>query len=323
MYPLVELHCHLDGAIPSNLFLKYCKEANLVDTDDETWLKNHIMTEAMSLPEALAQFALLTSLLQTKEHLSETTLGLINQKYDEGVRILEIRFAPQLHNSLTMDEAVEAVIDGLNKGKEAHPDMVCGILLCMMNNDEMELNMETVRLCAKYKGQGVVGLDLAGNEGYNKKEAFDPHFALAHELGVKITMHAGESQDSSFVRYAVEHGALRVGHGIHAYGDDEVLQMVKDHNLIFEVSPTSNVLSKCVPSIEEHPIKKLYDMGILINVNTDDPGLMGITLNSEYDLLKEKFGFTDSDFIKMNLVSAKASFCEGKEEIIKELENLL
>lgn len=319
----VELHCHLDGAIPPQIFLKFAKEANLVDCKDDEWLQKHIMSENMSLADALKQFDLLTSLLQTKEHLVETTEGLIDMKYDEGVRLLEIRFAPLLHTAMSMEDAVIAVLEGLNKGLEKHPDMVCGIILCMMNIKEMDLNDKTIDLAYKYKDQGVVGVDLAGNEGYITRSEFDPLLEKAHNLGLNITIHAGESQDASYVEHAINHYANRIGHGIHAVQDEKVLQHVIDSKVVLEVSPTSNVLANCVDSIDSHPVRKMFDKGVLININTDDPCLMGIDINHEYTLLKEKFGFTDKELMMTNLNGAKASFCKDKDRIIKQIEEEL
>lgn len=319
----VELHCHLDGAIPPQTFLKLSKKANIVDCSDEEWLKKHIMTDNMSLEDALKQFDLLTSLLQSKENLTETCEALIDMKYDEGVRLLEIRFAPLLHTQMTMEDAVLAVLDGLNKGLEKHPDMVCGIILCMMNIKEMDLNDKTIDLAYKYKDKGVVGIDLAGNEGFITRSEFDPLLEKAHNLGLNITIHAGESQGPEYVEHALNHYAQRIGHGIHAIYDEKVLQHVIDSKVVLEVSVTSNVLANCVDSLESHPIKQMYDKGVLVNINTDDPCLMGIDIDHEYDILRNKFGFTEKDLMITNLNGAKASFCKDKDKIIKQIEEEL
>ena len=316
----VELHCHLDGAIPPHLFLKFAKEAGIVDCEDKQWLNKHIMTENMSLEDALKQFDLLTKMLQTKEHLSETAEGLIDMKYDEGVRLLEMRFAPILHTKMSMQEAVEAVIDGMNKGLAKHPDMVAGIILCMMNIDNRDLNEKTIDLANEYKDKGVVGIDLAGNEGAISSEDFDYLINKANSLGLNVTIHAGESQDASYVQKALNYHPKRIGHGIHSIQDEKVVQNIIDSKTVLEVSVTSNVLANCVDSLDNHPVKTLFDKGVLVNINTDDPCLMGIDINSEYDILRNKFLFTDKELMMTNLYGARASFCIDKDRIIKLIE---
>jgi len=328
-YPKVELHCHLDGAIPPFLFCKYSRELGLVPegVSDEKWVKDHVMTESMTLVDALAQFDLLLKLLLKPEHLIETTHALLNQMYDRGTRIAEIRFAPQSHKpGMTMDEAVKAVLKGREMALEDHPDMVSGILLCMMNygfEGNKEDNLETVRLAAKYKDQGVVGIDLAGSEGTVPMSYYTEGFELARELGVNYTMHAGESAGADNVQYAMDQGSTRVGHGVHSVWDEKVVDNLVKNGTTLEVSVTSNIFAKSFDGYENHPVRYLYDKGVNININTDDPELLGIDLDFEYNILKEKFGFTEKDLIRTNLAGAKASFCTGKEKVIEELEALL
>ena len=316
----VELHCHLDGAIPPKLFLQLSKKLNLVDTDDQTWLNSHIIHENMPLVECLKYFDLLISLLQTKEHLSMVTEGIIDMKYKEGVRLLELRFAPQEHNKLSMEEATLAVLDGLNKGKAKHPDMVVGIIVAMMNNDAMDLNDKTIDIAYKYKDKGIVGIDLAGNEGYNKIDAFDSLLEKAHNLGLNITLHAGESQGPEFVKKAIDNHANRIGHGIHAIYDQKVVDELIDKKILLEISPTSNIFSNCVSSFDEHPVRSFFDQGVPINISTDDPLLLDLDIDHEYDILRNKFNFTEKELMQINLYSAKASFCKDKDMIIKQIE---
>ena len=327
-YPKVELHCHMDGAIPERLFIKYCREDGLVPEgmSDEEWMKRNVMSGTMSLSECMGLFGILTGVLQCKERLEELCFELLKDMYESGSKLVELRFSPQSHvnENLTMEEAVEAVLRGRKRAQEVYPDMVSGIIVCMMNLGlnlgTVENNIRTVELAAEYKDQGVVGLDLAGDECATPIEDYEPMFALARKLGVKYTIHAGESGSASNVAFAISQGGKRIGHGIHSIEDDKVVDELVEKGILREVSTTSNYYSRCVPSLEEHPIRKLWDRGVKININTDDPGLMGITLKHEYELLQRLFGFTEKEFILSNLYAAKESFCEGKEKIIAELE---
>ena len=326
-YPKVELHCHMDGAIPERLFIRYCREDGLVPEgmSDEEWMKQNVMSGTMSLSDCMGLFGVLTGILQSKERLEELSFELLKDMYESGTKLVELRFSPQSHlnENLSMEEAVKAVLRGRKRALEVYPDLVCGFLLCMMNLGlnlgTIENNTRTVELAAKYKDQGVVGIDLAGDECATPIEDYAVQFELARKLGVNYTIHAGESGPASNVKFAIDQGGHRIGHGIHSIEDDAVVNELVNKGILLEVSTTSNYFSRSVPSLEEHPIRKLWNRGVMININTDDPALMGITLKHEYDLLERLFGFTEKEFILSNIYSARASFCEGKEKIIAEL----
>ncbi len=330
-FPKVQLHYHLDGAIPYRLYCKYAREQGIIDDSvtDEKWVNDFIMSESTPFYEALKRFGLLTDLLQDYDHLVETTYEELKDEYEAGTRLIEIRFAPQLHTNkeMDMDKAVEAVLEGRNKFLTEYPNMVCGILLCMMNNgpevDNMAENLYTVKLAAKYKEQGVVGIDLAGAEGMNPMSDYDEAFALARELGVNYTIHAGEGGESANMQYAINQNTTRIGHGVRYFDNPSVLDELISHDVTLEVSVTSNILSRAIASYETHPIRELMDKGVKLNICTDDPTLMGITINSEYEKIAKIYGFTEKEFILTNLYGAKASFCPNKESVIEELENAL
>ena len=169
----------------------------------------------------------------------------------------------------------------------------------------------------------VVGIDLAGDEMATPIESYAPQFEMAKQLGVNFTIHAGESGPASNVAFALSIGAKRIGHGIHSIQDERVVKEIIEKGVTLEVSPTSNVLSRCVPSYKEHPIRTFFDRGVRVNVNTDDPSLFGIRLEEEYQKLRETFHFTEKELALMNLYGAEASFCEGKEKVIEELKAYL
>ncbi|MBR4485585.1 MAG: hypothetical protein IKO97_10295, partial [Erysipelotrichaceae bacterium] len=266
---------------------------------------------------------------QSEERLEELSFELLKDMYESGTKLVELRFSPQSHvnDHMTMEQAVQAVLRGRKKALEVYPDLVCGFLLCMMNLGQdlgtIENNTRTILLARKYKKDGVVGIDLAGDECATPIEGYAPQFELAKRLGVNYTIHAGESGNAANVAFAISMGGGRIGHGIHAIEDDKVVDELVAKGFLLEVSVTSNVFSQCVPSLDEHPIRKLWDRGVMININTDDPGLMGISLSSEYEKIAKHFGFKEREFILSNLYSARASFCEGKERIISELTKAL
>ena len=175
----------------------------------------------------------------------------------------------------------------------------------------------------KYLGKGICAIDLAGAEALFPTSKYRELFAYVKAQDIPFTIHAGEAGPASNVSFAISQNGGRIGHGIHAVEDDAVVDALVQNNILCEVSVTSNVYSRCVPSITEHPIRRMWDKGVMININTDDPGLMGIDLKHEYDVIAGMFGFTERDFILSNLYAARASFCEGKEDIIAALTKAL
>lgn len=326
-FPRVELHCHLDGALTPAVFYKFAIQKGIIDKgiDEETWRKQNVIAEAMPLVDCLKRFDLLTSLLQTPENLTEAAESLGNSLYEQGIRLAEIRFAPQLHTSCGMSQrdAVDAVVEGVKNVLNNHPDMILGVILCMMNCgpdvDNRSANAETVEIAAEYQNRGVVGIDLAGAEGANPTESYRPFFERAYELGLNITIHAGESCPADAVETALSMHAQRIGHGIHCWQDPRVAKKVIDQKIPLEICVTSNALSHCVMSVSEHPVREMMDKGVVVTISTDDPLLCGCSLQDEYDLLQKEFGFTETELIRINLNAARASFCPGKERIVEEL----
>ena len=113
-FPKVELHCHMDGAIPNRLFVKYCRQDGLLDEtiSDEEWIRKHVMSETMTLSECMGEFALLTNLLQSEERLEELSFELLKDMYESGTKLVELRFSPQSHvnDHMTMEQAVQAAV---------------------------------------------------------------------------------------------------------------------------------------------------------------------------------------------------------------------
>ena len=147
---------------------------------------------------------------------------------------------------------------------------------------------------------------------------FTPHMTRAKKAGLHVTLHSGEEYDPDapqHVRVAIEElGAERIGHGIHIIHDPEVMDFVKKESVLLELCPTSNWLTKSVPSTREHPIKKLMKNGVMVSINSDDPHLFGIDLCHEYSLLKNEHAFTEEEFNLVNDHAAACSFISLEEK---------
>lgn len=289
--PKIELHLHLDGAVPPETMWRMAQEKHVslpVDTLDEfyAWLVK--TADCRDVNTYLARFELPLQLMQDAPGITRITCDVLTTLARQGHIYDELRFAPQLHTraGLRQQDAIEAVLAGREQALRAFPDYRCGILLCCMcigpETANMAENLETVRLTQEYLGSGVVGMDLAGAEGIVPLRNFHPIFDLARELGLPFTCHAGDSQGPDTVRDALDFGAKRIGHGHHIFDDPTLWQRAIQNGVTLEICPTSNIQCKTQPSYALHPAKKLLDAGLRVCISTDNMTLAAVTLEDEY-----------------------------------------
>ena len=292
---MIDLHCHLDGAITVLTAKKLAEIQNIrlpFENDEELESLLSVPESCESLTEFLKCFALPLTLLQTKEGITEAVKLILDEKAEEGMKYIELRFAPQLHceRGLSQEDAVLAALEGL-KGSKVH----CNLILCCMRGEKLtEKNLETVRLAKKYlvEDGGVVALDLAGAEALFKTENFALEFGEAKKLGVPFTIHAGEADGWQSVKTALDFGAVRIGHGVRAWQNEELLKYIEENDIVLEMCPNSNRQTKAVEDMNGYPLRKFLEMGIKVTVNTDDPAICRTTLKKEFDYLRKNYALT-------------------------------
>lgn len=309
--PKIELHLHLDGSAHVEMVkdLLHIEE----DITDDMVVKN----TCDSLDSYLGKFTLPIKAMQTKESLEKIAFALTEDLQKENVVYAEIRFAPMLHTKkgLTMEEVVLSVLKGLQKGR-----IKTNLILCMMRGESFSVNKSVIDLARKFFKKGVCAVDLAGSEAKYPVTLYKELLVYARKHNIPFTIHAGEASGSESVRNAILQGASRIGHGIHILEDDSLIKEIIDKRILLEVCPTSNVQTGAVDVYQNHPIRKLYDKGVLVHVNTDNRTVSNITLTKEYEKLMDYFSFTEEDFIKMNEDAIGATFLSQEEK--KDLYNL-
>lgn len=333
-FPKIDLHLHLDGSLlPETAWELALEQGVKLPADNLEDFKDFIVvsSDCRSVNEYLERFAMPLQLLQNAPSLSRAARELTELLAGQGVRYAEIRFAPQLHcdKGMTQEEAIDAVLEGVQQGMRNEPSIKIGVLLCCMSTGDANFNraqnLETVRLTKEYLGRGVVGVDLAGYEGGCPLSDFSDVFALADEYELPRTIHAGDSQGPETVADALRMGTKRVGHGHHIFEDADLCRMAIENGVTLEVCPTSNIQCQSRESYGQHPLKQLYDMGMHVTVNTDNMILSGIDLDHEYDMCIEHMGFTEKDLVQMNIYSAEASFMpeDYRTMLVEELQDYL
>ena len=314
MSHVVELHLHLDGSLRPETVWELAKEQGVelpAKSAEEVKYKMEVPEDCKTLEEYLERFDLPLLVLQRADAFERVTFELVEDLANEGVDYAEIRFAPQLsvNGGLTQDEVVEAAIRGAERGMKAYPQIRVGLILCCMRGADNEaLNMQTVETAKKYIGDVVCAVDIAGAEGLFPTENFAPVFAKVREYGLSMTIHAGEAAGPDSMKTALSFGTKRIGHGVAAIDDSELIKRLIDEKVTLEVCVTSNYHTKVVPAINMHPIHKLLEKGVHVTVNSDNRTCSRTTLQKEKEVLKEELGFTDEEIEKMQEYAWEARF---------------
>ncbi len=305
----VELHLHFDGSLD----LSYAEKLVGHDVYDEM-----VSTRDGNLAEYLKKFDLPGVLLEDYDNIVEFAYRLAKVLEGEEVIYAEIRFCPFFHDKKI---SVDRVITGIRAGFLKVPSVKYNLIFCMMRQFEFEKNLAIINLTEKYLGNGVCGIDLAGDEAKYSTESFKDLFDIIRSKGIPCTIHAGETASYKSVEAALDFGARRIGHGIRSIDNEETVQRLVSTGVALEICADSNLDTKAVGSIQEHPIKKLVDKGVLITINTDNRTVSDTSLRHEYEMLADTFGFTKDDFLKFNLNAIEAAFIteEEKEELRKRL----
>lgn len=319
---LIDLHLHLDGSISVPMARRLAALDGRVLSEDDAALGKRlgVTADCRDLNEYLAKFDFTAELLETREQLSECMYLLQEELAELGYLYAEIRFAPQRHGArgLTQREAVEAVLEGLGRSC-----FEAGVILCCMRGDDTrEANLETVRLAAEYLGRGVVALDLAGAEALFPTADYADVFALARELGVPFTIHAGEADGPESVYAALGFGAQRIGHGIRAIEDDALVERLAREGIALEMCPTSELQTSAIDDYAKFPLMSLLERGVCVTVNSDNMGVSVTDVRRELLLLAGIFGLTNDDIHLLLVNAARSAFASDalKEELVRRID---
>lgn len=317
--PKAELHCHLDGSVRPETLLELGREygVRMPRSTPEALREYMTVRNAHNLEEYLERFAITLSVMQRADALDRIAYELAEDAAADGVRYIEVRFAPVLNvrQGLSMGDVVEAALRGLARAEADH-GVVGRVIVCGMRNMAPELSMEMAELAVALRREGVVGFDLAGGERANPaslhRRAFE--YARCHDLA--CTCHAGEGDGAESVRQAVHVcGANRIGHGTRLIEDDSLTQYVNDRRIALEICLTSNVQTRAATSYETHPLREYFDRGLNVVLNTDNRLMSGTTLTDEYEMAALRLGFTFDELCAVALNGFESAFLPHEERV--------
>ena len=279
--PKAELHVHLEGSV---------EPETLHELDPSTPIETFRALYRYSDFDAfLKAFAEVGKRLRTPEDYALVTRRLLERLAAQNVRYAEIILAAGVVLWKGQDFApIFEAVGGAAQGSSVEVRWI----LDAVRQFGVEHAMAVARLAAERVDSGAVAFGIGGSEERGPAEWFDEVFTFAKAAGLRLTAHAGETAGPESVWAALKLGAERIGHGIAAARDPGLMGHLRDHGIPLEICITSNLVTGVVKRLEDHPIRRLFDAGVPVVLNTDDPAMFGCTLVGEYQLAAKEFGFS-------------------------------
>ncbi|CAM4146578.1 adenosine deaminase [Kibdelosporangium persicum] len=335
--PKVELHVHLVGSasVPTVLDLARRHPDGGVPTEEQA-LRDFY--EFRDFAHFIENYIKVDALVRTGQDVLTLLLGLARDQAAGNIRYSEVTVTPTSHlrNGIAPDELAEALTEARELARQQH-----GVEFAWVFDIDGVLGREggpkTLDWVLKHRPEGTVGLGLGGPEIGVPREWYREQFAVAVDNGLHCLPHAGETTGPETVWAAVnELHAERIGHGISAIQDIRLVNHLAEHGIALEVNPTSNIRTKALstldpasgPSadrIENHPLPRLVAAGVPVVLGTDDPGMFHTTLNDEYMLCHEVFGYDRAQLAELANTAVQVSYApeEVKKALTAEITALL
>ncbi|MFQ5551596.1 MAG: adenosine deaminase [Gemmatimonadales bacterium] len=325
--PKAELHVHLDGCLRPETMLDLAREQgiDLPARDPHTLAGQMFVGDASSLEEYLQSYDLTLSVMQSKASLERVAHEFMLDSVDQNIRYIEVRYCPALHQQqrLTIVEAIEAPLAGLHRGS-SETGIRFGLIICALRTLRARVSEDLARAAVDYATDGVVAFDLAGSEAGHPARDHAKAFEYARSNDLACTCHAGEGAGAESIDEAIHvcH-AQRIGHGTRLKERPEVEEYVRENHIPLEVCLSSNRHTHTVPVVSQHPIRRYFDLGCLVTINTDSRLMDRTTLTDEYWLAHEELGFSTAEIHQLVLNGFEAAFLppDDRRELIATVKH--
>lgn len=322
LLPKIDLHRHLDCSMRFSTLLEVATTLKLdFPHSFEQQKKHFLVTEPLvNLEAVLNKFLIAQKVLSSEEILERLAYEACEDAFNDGVRILELRYAPTFitegHPSLSFEIIHKAFLKGIERAqKKFH--MVVG-LICILQRILSLDKVEKVTQFAIENKNTFLAVDLADNEDGFEPKNFAPYFSRIRNAGLYVTIHSGETPHKDAPKWIMDSieilGAERIGHGVQAINDEKVLDLLIKNDIALEICPYSNYLTQAFTTYQNHPLRSLYEKGVPVTINSDDPGIFASSLSDDYYLAHQYQNFSLDDFKKCNEIAYKHSFISEQEK---------
>jgi len=312
LLPKAELHLHLEGAIQAATLLelkhRHGQSGSLAEVEK--------LYRYSDFDSFLMAFKAVTEHLRSPEDYELITYGLMQQLKEENILHAEIYVSVGV--CLWRNQDFPAIFEGLERGRQrGERDFGISVLWIFdaVRHFGAEAAQKVFELAVRYRDRNVIAVGIGGDEQKAKPELFRDSYGYAADNGLHLTAHAGETAGPESIWGAINLRAERIGHGLTAAQDPDLVEELAQRQVPIEICITSNVRTGCCKTVSEHPVKQYFDHGLMITVNTDDPAMFGTTLSHEYQLAQQAFAFTDEHLRELARNSFEASFLPAEKKL--------
>ncbi|WP_170387329.1 adenosine deaminase [Ruegeria atlantica] len=320
--PKVELHLHHEGAAPPAFIRQLAHEKR---TDLSGIFKPDGSYDFRDFAHFLSVYEAACEVLKTPEDFRRLTLAILEESAENGVVYSESFLSPDFCGGGDLHawrDYLNAIQDAADEAERKFDITLRGVVTCVRHFGPDQAK-RSAYCAAETAGDWITGFGMGGNESVGKQGDYEWAFDCAREAGLRLTTHAGEFGGPESVRDAIRSlGVERIGHGVRAIEDPDLIHELVDREVTLEVCPGSNVVLGLYPDFGTHPIAKLRDAGVKVTVSTDDPPFFHTTMRREYEMLSKAFGWKAEDFVALNETALAAAFCDEdtRARVKKRLE---
>ena len=310
--PKAELHLHLEGAVDPDTLLelrqRHGKRGSLEEIEQ--------LYRYQDFTGFLMAFKAVTEDLRTADDYELITYRLMEKLKADNILHAEVYVSVGV--CLWREQDFPAIFKGLQRGRE-RGERDFGVSLLWIFDAVRQFGepaaREVAALAVRYQGPSVVGFGIGGDERKAGPELFRDVYAYAAENGLRLTIHAGETAGPESIWGGLNLRAERIGHGLTAWQDPELVEELATRQIPVEICITSNLRTGCLPAPSDHPVRNYFDQGIMITLNTDDPAMFRTSLSHEYYIAQHSFGFNDEHLREVARNSFEASFLPAEKKL--------
>jgi adenosine deaminase len=318
--PKVELHRHLEGSLRLTTMLDIANQHGVTVPFSVFNLSGLVQVQdqdPLTFTNFLEKFKTLRLFYKSPDVIDRVTREAVEDAARDNIRYLELRFTPvalSRAEGFPLHDVMHWVVQSAKAAAQKHKIKV-GLIASVNRHESPELAEQVAWLSSEHIKDGLLGLDMAGNEAEFNSDPFHGIFREAKQAGLHVTIHAGEWGPAQNVHDAIVNlGAERIGHGVRVMEDENIVALAREHSTVFEVCLTSNYQSGVVRSLSSHPLPGMLAAGLQVTLNTDDPSVSRIILSHEYQLAHEQLKVSSGLLKQSVLCAAQASFLDGDEK---------
>lgn len=326
--PKVELHIHTLGSIRPGTLLAVIEDAG-IDAPYESVEEIEELFQFRDFTHFISVYSQVVDYITKENHFERVIFEMLEDCARCNVRYVEASFSAFDHIERGME--FSAMIDALNKGihkAKKQFGVESNIRIDLVRNAGPDVGMSILDLIEE-KPDNIVSIDIGGSEDKVPPKPFAQVYERAKKMGLHLVAHAGEAAGPQSIWDAVNHlNVERIGHGVTARGDPELMNHLKKKEIAIEMCPVSNVRTGVVSDIASHPAREFFDFGLLVTVNSDDPSFFHTDLNNEFIQLHRHLDFSTDELFQISLNSVEVSFlpeerkAELRESFKREYERL-